>query len=137
MTAPDAKKRPSFTQAEIDLVRNALRNMGVRRDLDDATAKALLDVAEHLGDYDPARPFAPWLLGFARLTAKETRRKERVRTRGARPSPATSRPWRLAPRGRIPGRTSSRAGSSRSSSGSSTRSPSPRPWSWCSTSGWA
>lgn len=89
--------RPTFTEVydgHFKAVWLGLRRFGVwERDLEDAAHDVFIVVHRRLGDYDPARPLRPWLLGIAARVASEFRRKsqhrhevvsEDVETEGAR-----------------------------------------------------
>jgi RNA polymerase sigma-70 factor (ECF subfamily) len=75
--------RPSFTEVydgHFKAVWLGLRRFGVwERDLEDAAHDVFLVVHRRLGDYDPARPLRPWLLGIAARVASEFRRKSQHR----------------------------------------------------------
>jgi RNA polymerase sigma-70 factor (ECF subfamily) len=59
------------------LARTVLQNA---EDADDATQEGFLLAWRHIGRYDPARPFAPWLMRIVMNAAADLRRKRRVRT---------------------------------------------------------
>jgi RNA polymerase sigma-70 factor (ECF subfamily) len=48
-------------------------------DADDATQEGFLSAWRHIGRYDPARPFGPWLMRIALNAAQDLRRRRRVR----------------------------------------------------------
>jgi RNA polymerase sigma-70 factor (ECF subfamily) len=48
-------------------------------DADDAAQDGFLAAWRHLGRYDPARPFGPWLLSIVANAAADRRRRRRVR----------------------------------------------------------
>jgi RNA polymerase sigma factor (sigma-70 family) len=48
-------------------------------DADDAAQDGFLAAWRHLGRYDPARPFGPWLLRIVANAAADRRRRRRVR----------------------------------------------------------
>lgn len=49
-------------------------------DADDAAQDGFLAALRHLGRYDPARPFGPWLHKIVANAASDRRRRRRVRT---------------------------------------------------------
>jgi RNA polymerase sigma-70 factor (ECF subfamily) len=49
-------------------------------DADDAAQDAFLAALRHLGRYDPARPFGPWLMRIVANAASDRRRRRKVRT---------------------------------------------------------
>lgn len=53
-------------------VRSTIRN---HHDAEDAIQTIVSRIAERFDDYDPARPFVAWALGFARLTILEYRKR--------------------------------------------------------------
>jgi RNA polymerase sigma-70 factor (ECF subfamily) len=59
------------------LARTVLQNA---EDADDAAQEAFLLAWRHIARYDPARPFAPWLMRIVMNAAADLRRKRRVRT---------------------------------------------------------
>lgn len=59
------------------LARTVLQNAD---DADDAAQEGFLLAWRHIGRYDPARPFAPWLMRIVMNAAADLRRKRRVRT---------------------------------------------------------
>jgi RNA polymerase sigma-70 factor (ECF subfamily) len=58
------------------LARTVLQNA---EDADDAAQEGFLLAWRHIGRYDPARPFAPWLMRIVMNAAADLRRKRRVR----------------------------------------------------------
>ena len=58
------------------LARTVLQNA---EDADDAAQDAFLLAWRHIARYDPARPFAPWLMRIVMNAAADLRRKRRVR----------------------------------------------------------
>jgi RNA polymerase sigma-70 factor (ECF subfamily) len=54
--------------------------LGNPDDADDAAQDGFLLALRHLGRYDPARPFGPWLLRIVANAATDRRRRRRVRT---------------------------------------------------------
>jgi RNA polymerase sigma-70 factor (ECF subfamily) len=60
-------------------------------DADDAAQDGFLAAWRHLGRYDPARPFGPWLLRIVANAAADRRRRRRVR-RTEEISPAAATP---------------------------------------------
>jgi RNA polymerase sigma-70 factor (ECF subfamily) len=48
-------------------------------DADDAAQDGFLSALRHLGRYDPARPFGPWLLRIVANAASDRRRRRKVR----------------------------------------------------------
>ncbi len=48
-------------------------------DADDAAQDGFLAALRHLGRYDPARPFGPWLMRIVANAAADRRRRRRVR----------------------------------------------------------
>jgi RNA polymerase sigma factor (sigma-70 family) len=69
------------------LARTVLQNA---EDADDAAQEAFLLAWRHIGRYDPARPFAPWLMRIVVNAAADLRRKRRVRTTEEIPASALS-----------------------------------------------
>jgi RNA polymerase sigma-70 factor, ECF subfamily len=75
--------------------------LGDPDDADDAAQDALLSALVKLGQYDPRRPFGPWLLRIVANAATDRRRRRRVRrvepldpgmvAGGARPDTAAER----------------------------------------------
>jgi RNA polymerase sigma factor (sigma-70 family) len=59
------------------LARTVLQNA---EDADDAAQEAFLLAWRHIARYDPARPFAPWLMRIVMNAAADLRRKRRVRS---------------------------------------------------------
>ena len=53
--------------------------LGDPDDADDAAQDAFLSALRHLGRFDPARPFAPWLMRIVANAAGDRRRRRRVR----------------------------------------------------------
>lgn len=53
--------------------------LGDPDDADDAAHDGFLAALRHLGRYDPARPFGPWLLRIVANAASDRRRRRRVR----------------------------------------------------------
>jgi RNA polymerase sigma-70 factor (ECF subfamily) len=84
-----AQPTPPLTQADIDFVKKALRDLGVRAeaDLDDVTGIVLLDLVRTFDKYNPLRPLRPWLYGFARNRAFAYRRRRKVRAHREAPFP--------------------------------------------------
>ncbi|MEM6996266.1 MAG: sigma-70 family RNA polymerase sigma factor [Myxococcota bacterium] len=76
MAAPATHLRTlehAFTQHE-GFVRNRLRGLGVPTELlDDATQDVFEVLVRRIADYDPARPFVPWMSGVARKVARKHR----------------------------------------------------------------
>lgn len=77
-------ERPDFRSLYddwCDYVWLFLRRLGVREaDLEDATQEVFTVVFRRFADYDPARPFRPWLNGIAvRVAARERRRPQNTR----------------------------------------------------------
>lgn len=59
------------------LLRQVARNRGVATaDLDDVVQEALLALHRSRENYDPARPFLPWLVGITQHCAKDRRRRD-------------------------------------------------------------
>lgn len=58
------------------LARTVLQNA---EDADDAAQEGFLLGWRHIGRYDPARPFAPWLMRIVMNAAADLRRKRKVR----------------------------------------------------------
>jgi RNA polymerase sigma-70 factor (ECF subfamily) len=58
------------------LARTVLQNA---EDADDAAQEGFLLAWRHIARYDPARPFAPWLMRIVMNAAADLRRKRRVR----------------------------------------------------------
>lgn len=91
LTSPDrlaplpgeAPTLPTFRQvfdAQHSYVFHSLRRLGVHeRDLEDLTHDVFLVVHRKLVDYDPARPFKPWLLGICARVASDYRKLARHR----------------------------------------------------------
>jgi RNA polymerase sigma factor (sigma-70 family) len=69
--------------------------LGNADDADDAAQDGFLAALRHLGRYDPARPFGPWLLRIVSNAATDRRRRRRVRA--AEAIPATVPSSSLAP----------------------------------------
>src|SRR2546421_11143197 len=62
-------------------------------DADDAAQDALLAALVKLHQYDPRRPFGPWLMRIVSNAATDRRRRRSVRRAGApRPNPPTGGP---------------------------------------------
>ncbi len=53
--------------------------LGNEDDADDAAQDGFLAALRHLGRYDPARPFGPWLLRIVANAASDRRRRRKVR----------------------------------------------------------
>ena len=53
--------------------------LGNEDDADDAAQDAFLAALRHLGRYDPARPFGPWLMRIVANAASDRRRRRKVR----------------------------------------------------------
>jgi RNA polymerase sigma-70 factor (ECF subfamily) len=69
---------PSLYKQEFAYAWRTLRRLGVReRDLPDLAHDLFIVVFRHLSDYDPARPFRPWLFGFAYRIVSDYRRSAR------------------------------------------------------------
>jgi RNA polymerase sigma-70 factor (ECF subfamily) len=65
----------SLYEAEVDNVVNSLRRLGARSaDLEDLTQEVFVRAFQHLSDYDPRRPFRPWLFGITFRVICEARR---------------------------------------------------------------
>jgi RNA polymerase sigma factor (sigma-70 family) len=60
-------------------------------DADDAAQDGFLSALKHLGRYDPARPFGPWLMRIVANAAADRRRRRKVRRSDAIPLTAASR----------------------------------------------
>jgi RNA polymerase sigma-70 factor (ECF subfamily) len=69
------------------LARTVLQNA---EDADDAAQEAFLLAWRHIGRYDPARPFTPWLMRIVLNAAADLRRKRKVRTTEQIPASALS-----------------------------------------------
>ena len=54
--------------------------LGNEDDADDAAQDGFLAALRHLGRYDPARPFGPWLIRIVANAASDRRRRRKVRT---------------------------------------------------------
>jgi RNA polymerase sigma-70 factor (ECF subfamily) len=62
--------------AEFPQVWRTLFRLGIpARDLEDAAHDVFVAVHRRLGDFDPARPVRPWVLGFAYKVAAQWRRR--------------------------------------------------------------
>lgn len=72
-------ERPSFSTIfarDVGYVWTSLRRLGVpNRDLEDLSHDVFFRVYQRLSDYDPARPFRPWLFGFCFRVASDYRRR--------------------------------------------------------------
>jgi RNA polymerase sigma-70 factor (ECF subfamily) len=81
-------------QAQHAYVFHSLRRLGVaERDLEDLTHDVFMVVHRKLGEYDPARPIKPWLLGIAARVASDYRKLARHRDQVlAAPEVADARP---------------------------------------------
>jgi RNA polymerase sigma-70 factor (ECF subfamily) len=53
--------------------------LGDPDDADDAAQDGFLSALKHLGRFDPARPFGPWLMRIVANAAGDRRRRRRVR----------------------------------------------------------
>jgi RNA polymerase sigma-70 factor (ECF subfamily) len=72
VTAPTFRK---LFDEYLPAVFRALRRLGVaERDLEDQAHEVFLIVHRRLSDYDPSRPFRPWLLGICYRRALDYRR---------------------------------------------------------------
>lgn len=60
-------------------------------DADDAAQDGFLSALKHLGRYDPARPFGPWLMRIVANAAADRRRRRKVRRTDPIPLTAASR----------------------------------------------
>jgi RNA polymerase sigma-70 factor (ECF subfamily) len=69
------------------LARTVLQNA---EDADDAAQEGFLLAWRHIARYDPARPFAPWLMRIVMNAAADLRRKRRVRATEEIPVSAVS-----------------------------------------------
>jgi RNA polymerase sigma-70 factor, ECF subfamily len=71
--------RPSFSDIfarDLGYVWTSLRRLGVpNRDLEDLSHDVFFRVYQRLADYDPERPFRPWLFGFCFRVASDYRRR--------------------------------------------------------------
>jgi RNA polymerase sigma-70 factor (ECF subfamily) len=65
--------------------------LGNPDDADDAAQDGFLSALRHLGRYDPARAFGPWLLRIVANAATDRRRRRQVRAAEAIPPTARSR----------------------------------------------
>lgn len=89
-TAPEAPDLGALFEEHFAYVWNTLRRMGVREaDLEDLVHDVFLKVHQHRADYDPARPFRPWVFGFAYRTAADYRAlaRHRVEVLGSNAEP--------------------------------------------------
>lgn len=65
--------------------------LGNPTDADDAAQDGFLSALRHLGRYDPARPFGPWLLRIVANAAGDLRRRRHVRETEPLPLTAAAR----------------------------------------------
>lgn len=79
--APSTPARfPELYARWFDYVWLLLRRLGVREaDLEDVAQEVFIVVHRRLADYDPDRPFRPWVSGIAHRVALRERRRPRNR----------------------------------------------------------
>jgi len=75
----DGAEKASFSgifARDLGYVWTSLRRLGVpKRDLEDLSHDVFFRVYQRLADYDPERPFRPWLFGFCFRVASDYRRR--------------------------------------------------------------
>jgi len=77
MEHPDDHERfmRLFLQHEPEILRNVLLFVPQPADARDIVQEAAIALWKHFGDYDPARPFSGWAIGFARMEVKKFLRR--------------------------------------------------------------
>lgn len=74
--AGEPRAYPALVRQVTPLLRQVARNRGVPpADLDDVVQEALLALHRCRSNYDPARPFLPWLIGIAQHCARDRWRR--------------------------------------------------------------
>jgi len=75
----DGAEKQSFNAIfarDLGYVWTSLRRLGIPiRDLEDLSHDVFFRVYQRWGDYDPGRPFRPWLFGFCFRVASDYRRR--------------------------------------------------------------